>query len=392
LAAPGNWTLETVSDLLLAVAKSEPQVTLLPLEGRTVHSCRSELSSASLPNQPERSLPPNSTIEANDKSNEFGSSVTAREFDQRPDKPAVIAHCDWSIRPEKRWMAVAVRENDRWTISLPEKVRDVGSLVERLERRASEPGPLFLGFDFPIGLPANYRKMIDKKNFKEAIRAFGETGWENWFKVCETASEISVQRPFYPNRPRKKGEIKQFHLYNGLKIPDADSLRRRCERQSAACMLFWTLGPNQVGKAAIAGWQEFIKPNLDQISLWPFDGLLSGLFSHSGIIVVETYPADVYRQIGLLKKPEWSKKTREGRKSVASKLNGWLKKRNVSPKKGLTKKIDDGFGSDNTGEDQFDAVVGLLRMIDVAEGHLSEGVPNDLEVTTWEGWMLGMST
>ncbi len=43
LAAPGNWTLETVSDLLLAVAKSEPQVTLLPLEGRTVHSCRSEL-------------------------------------------------------------------------------------------------------------------------------------------------------------------------------------------------------------------------------------------------------------------------------------------------------------------------------------------------------------
>jgi hypothetical protein len=41
-------------------------------------------------------------------------------------------------------------------------------------------------------------------------------------------------------------------------------LRRQCERATptrrAACPLFWTLGSNQVGKAAISGWQEVIAP------------------------------------------------------------------------------------------------------------------------------------
>ena len=36
--APGNWTLETVSDLLLAVANSEPNVTLLSLEERPIRN------------------------------------------------------------------------------------------------------------------------------------------------------------------------------------------------------------------------------------------------------------------------------------------------------------------------------------------------------------------
>lgn len=51
--------------------------------------------------------------------------------------------------------------------------------------------------------------------------------------------------------------------------------------------------------------------------------------------------------------------------------------------------ITDGFGLDKTGEDRFDAVVGLLGMIDVVERRRTEGAPEEDDITTWEGWILG---
>ena len=43
-------------------------------------------------------------------------------------------------------------------------------------------------------------------------------------------------------------------------------LLRRCERggngHKQACCLFWTLGGNQVGKAAIIGWRDVLAPAL----------------------------------------------------------------------------------------------------------------------------------
>ena len=64
-AAPGNWTLETVSDLLLAISKSEPEVNLLPLEGRATRNYRGEIPLAPLPSEPGKPLPSASAIEAN---------------------------------------------------------------------------------------------------------------------------------------------------------------------------------------------------------------------------------------------------------------------------------------------------------------------------------------
>ena len=63
--APGNWTLETVSDLLLAIAKSEPGMLLLPLEGRSVRNFREHTAPAEQSNQVSSPPPANSAIEAN---------------------------------------------------------------------------------------------------------------------------------------------------------------------------------------------------------------------------------------------------------------------------------------------------------------------------------------
>ena len=74
--APGNWTLETVSDLLLAIARAEPDVTLLPLEGRPVRNYRGERMTTQRPKSKTLPRPTVSAIDANN--NPQGLSMTPR--------------------------------------------------------------------------------------------------------------------------------------------------------------------------------------------------------------------------------------------------------------------------------------------------------------------------
>jgi len=127
---------------------------------------------------------------------------------------AVIAHCDWSLDPSKRWMAVAVASDTVsgrvWQLADPEPVGDTASLVERLQARAEQQGCLLMGFDFPIGLPAWYGNHTGLGSFPEALAAFGSGEWQSWYRVAEHASEISIHRPFYPMRP---GGTLRAHLH-----------------------------------------------------------------------------------------------------------------------------------------------------------------------------------
>lgn len=305
-------------------------------------------------------------------------------------KPSIVAHCDWGKDPGKRVMALARREGVNWEIALPEKVENADRLPQRLRKRSGGQGAVFLGFDFPIGLPTFYGQATGLANFRAALRTFGSDDWVDWYRVCETATEVSVRRPFYPMRT---GGTSQQHLLTGLGAASSDELLRRCERATtmrpAACMLFWTLGGNQVGKGAIAGWQEVIVPNLDEIGLWPFDGDLERLLANRDIVIAETYPGEVYGQIGIPRAPVWSKRRQEGRRTVAGALIKWLKTRPASFEHNLEDLIRDGFGPDSVAEDHFDALVGLMGMLDVIEGQLAPGNPRCPEIQTWEGWILG---
>jgi hypothetical protein len=53
--------------------------------------------------------------------------------------------------------------------------------------------------------------------------------------------------------------------------------------------------------------------------------------------------------------------------------------------------MQDGFGISPEGEDQFDAVVGCLSMINVAAGRWPGDAPSAREVRTLEGWILGQA-
>lgn len=302
---------------------------------------------------------------------------------------SVVAHCDWSITPKKRWMAVAIRRGGLWNIRPPEPVGDTSNLFERLQRLAAEPGVLLSGFDFPIGLPEAYARAAEFKSFRAALELLGTGPWSNWFTVAENRNEISLHRPFYPARP---GGTARSHLFGALGIAEPNDLLRLCERatsdRQAACMLFWTLGGNQVGKGAISGWKEVIVPRLSEIGLWPFDGTLSQLEQTKQVIVAETYPGDVYRQLGI-PRSGWSKRRQADRARMGETILSWLAERSNLEAEASQDLIRDGFGLDSAGEDRFDAMVGLLGMFEVVTGKRSEGVPALPSVHTWEGWILG---
>jgi hypothetical protein len=50
--------------------------------------------------------------------------------------------------------------------------------------------------------------------------------------------------------------------------------------------------------------------------------------------------------------------------------------------------IQDGFGTRKSGEDPFDAVIGLLGMIEVVEGR-RPAAPAAIPNVQWEGWIFG---
>lgn len=121
----------------------------------------------------------------------------------------------------------------------------------------------------------------------------------------------------------------------GLGVQTFDELLRNCdlrtENRQVACSVFWTLGGNQVGKAAIAGWSEIIRPAVTRgARLWPFDGVLAELSGTPGVVIAETYPAEAYYIVDANFQRNESKRRSADRKSKAPKILRWADKNRVN--------------------------------------------------------------
>jgi hypothetical protein len=304
--------------------------------------------------------------------------------------PAYLLHADWGSSPNKRWSAEAsLRTDGRYSIRGPKPIENHGSLLEAVRERVGDKECAFVGFDFPIGIPEAYAQAVGVANFKSFLKGLGAGEWADFYSVARDALEINLRRPFYPHRP---GNAKQAHLLKSLGVDNIDALRRRCEKRQpgrpAACSLFWTLGANQVGKAAIVGWRDLLAPALqyEGFSIWPFDGKLDQLFTESRIVVCETYPAECYRWV--FREPLKGKGKLEVRKKAGDQLMQWVNAAAIELEKNLVETIREGFPS---GDDSFDAIIGLLGMIEIVMGRRPSGEPQDTGVKNIEGWILGQA-
>ena len=311
--------------------------------------------------------------------------------------PRIIVHADWGSAPGKRWMCVAEGGADgSFVVRAPQLVGELGTLFQRLLQTSC--GSVLIGFDFPIGIPEAYARRAGIDDFSEALRGFGWGAWADFYDIAEVAADVSIKRPFYPYRP---GGTRQRHLVDGLGVRSMSDLLRRCERSTPtrgpASPLFWTLGAKQVGRAAIIGWRDLLRPALSDdkidLAIWPFDGELGELLQHRHVTVVETYPAEACVHLGLIPPGRgWSKRKQDDRRQQASAIRRWAANRRVGLDAPLMSALEGGFGPSNDAEDPFDAALGAFSMLEVVLGHRPAGAPSDRAIQNVEGWILGQES
>jgi hypothetical protein len=276
-------------------------------------------------------------------------------------------------------------------MAVPRLVGDPSMFLDVLRAEANG-APVALGVDLPIGVPRAYAAQRFEKGFLpflETIRL-----WPDFFRVCETLEELRHDRPFYPARG-VKGMTRISHAL-ALELGDASGLSRACDRATAerpaGAPLFWTLGANQSGKAAIAAWRDMLLPALalrDGVRLWPFEGPFRALLAPGSVAIAETYPAEALRHLGI--RLRGSKRRQSDRAAVSQPLLAAMARLGVTPEPALVAAAADGFGADPAGEDRFDCLLGVLCVINIVDGHRPDTAPDDPWLTAWEGWVLGQT-
>jgi hypothetical protein len=301
-------------------------------------------------------------------------------------------HADWSIDPRKRWMSLARPLSHGWRLDTPVPVGPQAAWLDRLRADAGG-GAVALGVDLPLGLPRAYAaRFADAPDFPAFLHDLA--GHPEFFSVCATLDDIGPHRPFYPARGIA-GMSRAAHA-RALGFDSPTALSRLCDRRTrlrpAGAPLFWTLGANQTGKAAISAWRDFLLPALASAApprIWPFEGAFVDLLAPGTVVLAETYPADSMRQRGL--RLVGSKRRQSDRTTLAAALLAELEARCVTPSPALLAAIRDGFGADAAGEDRFDSLLGVLGLLAVLDGAQPDFVPDDPWIRRWEGWVLGQT-
>lgn len=305
----------------------------------------------------------------------------------------LVAHADWSVSSRKRWAAIAlINPPLGWRLLSLACIADAETYLTELKKSCSPYGCVLAGFDFPIGLPVEYAQRAGITDFIGALHQFGRIPWQDFYQPADHSAQISLNRPFYPRKP---GEKRLQDLIDRLGVRQ---LRRRCElahgRRRSAAPLFWTMGAQQVGKAALSGWREVLAPGLQQpelgLALWPFSGSLKQLCTPGSVIATETYPAEFYHHLGIEFLPgKMSKRRPSDRARHAGAIFSMARTLHLELDDNTNRLISEGFTTQPDGEDRFDAFIGLLGMLNVLANPELLWEPDNPEYTQIEGWIFG---
>lgn len=302
-----------------------------------------------------------------------------------------IWHADWSIFAKARWVAKARRAADGWQIYAIEPV----GMLEPFRHALADHGrnnALWFGLDMPVGFADYWYDGANVQTFKSILKNAFTGSLKSFPNVCNSRDHITYHRPFYPKSPGAKGSVKRDHLVTALGLSSFDDLHRRCERatknRAAACPSFWTLGANQVGKAMLHGLEHLIIPGArDGFNIWPFDGNLAACCQHPGVTLMETYPGEVYGWLGIR---EFTKSNQKSRAKAVEFLIDYAARNAVEIRPAVQTDIASGFGPEQGKDDAFDALVGVLGLIWIAEGKRPEHLPDDPVIREREGWIIGL--
>jgi hypothetical protein len=312
---------------------------------------------------------------------------------QSPGLPCTfVVHADWSVRAKKRWMCVAQPQADGWRIDLPEPVGEPETLLARLRVRAGGGAAAF-GIDCPLGVPRAFAcQHPEYAGFVDFLRAMAER--PGFFQVADELGEVSLRAPFYPGRG-VAGMTRLGHA-KALGLADARALCRACDRATAerpaGAPVFWTLGANQSGKAALSAWRDMLIPALHSATpprLWPFDGPFLSLLTPGAVAIAETYPAEAMRHLSL--RVAGSKRRQGDRAAYAADIMGAARRLGATVTPDLAAGLGDGFGGADNAEDRFDCMLGVMCVLGVVTGARPDTAPDDVWIRTWEGWVLGQT-
>ena len=323
---------------------------------------------------------------------------------QAPIDADVIIHADWSgdaeeaTRRLKRQYVRAERRNSKsYSVVAPKAVTDAEVWLADLVAEARGGKAVLVGFDFVIGIPKAYAKLVDRNSFIDFVKNVPAP----FFEINSDIRDVSTTRPFFPRNEQcwrsvnaSKGQ-RRLAVAQQIGVDNEHALLRRCEHatqmRGAGSPLFITSSAKQVGRATLFGWKEAIVPALrnarDVVRVWPFDGDLRDLVCPGSLTIVETYPTETYAHLGV--GGQSAKQNQNWRREAAAQMLEVVSD-SVGPSSDLKALIDDGFGGAETGEDPFDALAGALGMVLVAMGRDSADVPDDDIIRKVEGWILGL--